>query len=260
MTEFSRLVDIMRQLREECPWDREQTHETLKPYLIEEAYELLDAIDEGNDHEMTLELGDVLLQVVFHAQIASEGGRFSIEDVSKAISDKLVRRHPHIFGDVTAEDADTVARNWDAIKRQEKEDIGEEQAGLLDDVPRSLPALMRAQTIQKKAARVGFDWDKVEEVTAKAREEVSEFAEAVEAGKTAQMEEELGDLLFSIVNVARYIDVSPEQALTRTNQKFLSRFAYIEQKLTERGSTPAEATLEEMDALWEEAKGNTPTG
>lgn len=262
MTEFERLVGIMQRLRaaDGCPWDIEQTHETLKPYLIEEAYELLDAIDAGDDQEITLELGDVLLQVVFHAQIASEDGRFSIEDVSRAIADKLERRHPHIFGDVKADDAATVVKNWESIKLEEKKTRGQEESGLLDDIPRQLPALMRAQTIQKKAARVGFDWDRVDEVTAKAREEVGEFVEAVEAGKTEHVEEELGDLLFSIVNVARFVDVSPEEALTKTNQKFLSRFAYIEQKLADRGSTPAEATLEEMDALWEEAKSRTTTG
>jgi tetrapyrrole methylase family protein/MazG family protein len=256
MTEFERLVDIMRKLRKPdgCPWDREQTHETLKPYLIEEAYELLDAIDSGDDHEIILELGDVLLQVVFHAQVASETARFSIEDVARAIAEKLVRRHPHIFGDVSAEDSETVITNWETIKREEKKSKGQEQMGLFDDIPRQLPALMRAQAIQKKAARVGFDWDEIAEVTAKAREEVAEFVEAVDKGAAYEIEEELGDLLFSLVNIARFVDVNPEEALTKTNQKFLSRFAYIERKLAERGSTPAEATLEEMDDLWEEAK------
>ncbi len=257
MSQFERLVDLMRQLRapDGCPWDREQTHETLKPYLIEEAYEVLDAIDSGDDAELTGELGDVLLQVVFHAQLASEEGRFDVEDVSRSIAEKLERRHPHVFGDVRADTPEKVLVNWDAIKKTEKRDKGGEPKGLLDDVPRHLPALSRAEDLQKKAARVGFDWEKLEEVTTKAKEEVNEFIETLNREESSEhIREELGDLLFSIVNVARFVGISAEDALTRTNQKFISRFQYIERKLEEQGTSPDEATLEQMDVLWEEAK------
>ena len=257
MEQIERLVDIMRRLRapDGCPWDREQTHETLKPYLIEETYEVLDAIDDGDDGALTEELGDVLLQVVFHAQVASEAERFSIEDVARAISDKLERRHPHVFGDVQADTPEEVLKNWDAIKKEEKSDKGEAGKGLLDDVPRHLPALLRADTLQRKAARVGFDWDKLEEVTSKVREEVTEFIQTVEGKESEErVIEELGDLLFSIVNVARFIGVNPEEALTRTNAKFIKRFGYIERKLAEAGTTSADASLKQMDLFWEEAK------
>ena len=257
MTQFERLVEIMRLLRapDGCPWDREQTHETLKPYLIEESYEVLDAIDDGSDTELTQELGDVLLQVVFHAQIASEGSRFDVEDVSRVIVEKLERRHPHVFGDVQADTPETVLENWETIKKAEKQEKGGHPKGLLDDVPRHLPALLRAENLQKKAARVGFDWEKLEEVTAKAKEEVAEFIETLDGeGPPERVREELGDLLFSIVNVARFVGVSPEDALPRTNQKFISRFQYIERKLEEQGTSPAETTLEQMDVLWDQAK------
>ena len=257
MTQFERLVEIMRRLRapDGCPWDREQTHETLKPYLIEEAYEVLDAIDGGNDANLAAELGDVLLQVVFHAQMASEEGRFDVEDVSRAIVEKLERRHPHVFGDVRADTPEAVVENWEAIKEAEKQEKDDQSKGLLDDVPRHLPALLRAENLQRKAARVGFDWDKLEEVTTKAKEEVAEFIETLDREDSPErVREELGDLLFSIVNVARFVGVSPEDALTRTNQKFISRFQYIERKLEQQGTSPAEATLEQMDVLWEEAK------
>jgi len=257
MTQFERLVDIMRKLRapDGCPWDREQTHQTLKPYLIEEACEVLDAIDANDDRALAEELGDVLLQVVFHAQVASEDDRFTVEDVARAISEKLERRHPHVFGDVKADTPEAVLKNWDDIKKEEKADKGEDQVGLLDDVPRHLPALMRAEVLQKKAARVGFDWKEVKEVADKTREEVTEFIETVEQQDSEErVTEELGDLLFSIVNVARFVGLSPEEALSRTNRKFIERFRYIEKKLASSGSSPAEATLEEMDALWDEAK------
>ena len=259
MREFDRLVEIMSQLRapDGCPWDREQTHETLKPYLIEEAYEVIDAIDSGDDRELADELGDVLLQVIFHAQLASETGRFTVNDVAKVISNKLERRHPHIFGDVQADDAATVSKNWEAIKREERKDNGSRRTSLLDGISRQLPALMRAENIQRKAALVGFDWNRLEEVTAKAQEEVAEFADALEKGDaTLHVEEEFGDLLFSLVNIARFVGISPEGALTKTNQKFISRFRFIEKKLEEQNLTPEDASLEQMDKLWEEAKGH----
>ena len=257
MTQFKRLVEIMAQLRapDGCPWDREQTHETLKPYLIEEAYEVLDAIDDGTDADLASELGDVLLQVVFHAQVASEEGRFDVEEVARAISDKLERRHPHVFGDVEADTPEKVLKNWDAIKRDEKADKGQVRKGLLDDVPRQLPALLRAENLQKKAARVGFDWERLEEVADKAREEVTEFIETLaHPDRPERIKEEFGDLLFAIVNVARFVGVSPEDALTHTNRKFVTRFQHIEKRLEEDGRTPEDATLEEMDRFWDEAK------
>ncbi len=256
MSEFERLVDLMARLRapDGCPWDREQTHDTLKPYLIEEAYEVLDAIDSGDHTQLVNELGDVLLQVVFHAQVAHEGGRFEIEDVAKAISDKLVRRHPHVFGDVEAKDADEVLKNWEQIKSEERHEKGQDSPSILEGIPRHLPALLRAERIQKKVARVGFDWDNTEEIAVKAREEVEEFIEALSSEDQERMIDELGDILFSIVNLARFVGLSPEEALTRTNAKFIERFRYIEKELQERGTTPEASTLEEMDKLWEQSK------
>ena len=254
MSHFNRLTDIMEQLRgpNGCPWDKEQTSETLKPYLIEEAYEVIDAIDSKDDANLAEELGDVLLQVVFHAQIASEENRFTIEDVAKSIADKLVRRHPHVFGDAQAETPDEVIKNWEAIKSEEKEaETGKEAESVLSGVPRHLPALLRAQQIQKKAARVGFDWEKTEEVMQKVEEEIQELKNT----KTQQEKvEEFGDLLFSLVNLARFLKIDPEDALTKTIGKFQTRFAHIEAELAQKGQTPQNATLEEMDALWEQAK------
>lgn len=252
MTQFNRLVEIMKRLRgaDGCPWDKEQTSETLKPYLIEEAYEVIDAIDNNDDANLAEELGDVLLQVVFHAQIATEENRFTIEDVAQAIADKLVRRHPHVFGNIEAETADQVVQNWEAIKRQEKkEQVG--QASALSGVPRHLPALLRAYQIQKKAARVGFDWDKTEEVIQKVEEEVQELQNA---HTQQEKQEEFGDLLFSLVNLARFLQIDPEEALTQTIAKFQNRFTYIETELKKNGQTPQDATLAEMDTLWEKAK------
>ncbi len=252
MTQFNRLVEIMKRLRgpDGCPWDKEQTSITLKPYLIEEAYEVIDAIDNQDDTNLTEELGDVLLQVVFHAQIATEENRFTIEDVAQSISDKLVRRHPHVFGNVEAETADQVVQNWEAIKAQEKE--GEtDQKSALSGIPRHLPALLRAYQIQKKAARVGFDWDKTEEVIQKVEEEVQELRHA---HTQQEKQEEFGDLLFSLVNLARFLQIDPEEALTQTIAKFQNRFAYIETELKKRGLTPQDTTLKEMDILWEKAK------
>jgi len=252
MTQFNRLVEIMERLRgpNGCPWDKEQTSETLKPYLIEEAYEVIDAIDNKDDTNLAEELGDVLLQVVFHAQIATEENRFTIDDVAQSISDKLVRRHPHVFGNMEAETADQVVQNWEAIKVQEKkEKVGQES--VLSGIPRHLPALLRAYQIQKKAARVGFDWDHTEAVIQKVAEEVQELQNA---HTEEEKQEEFGDLLFSLVNLARFLKIDPEEALTQTIAKFQNRFTYIETELKKRGRSPQEATLEEMDALWEEAK------
>jgi tetrapyrrole methylase family protein / MazG family protein len=260
MSQFDKLVAIMARLRAKdgCPWDLKQTHDTLKPYIVEEAHELLSAIDEGDDVEICDELGDVLLQVVFHAQLGYERGSFTIDDVADAIVQKLIRRHPHIFGDVQIDGADEVLKNWEAIKSREKRDKGRDDS-LLSSLPGSLPALFRARRLQEKAAKVGFDWEHTHEVEAKVREEVEEFLTARSSGDVASTEEEFGDLLFALVNLARYLDVCPEEALRKTNIKFQDRFAYIEQKLKKQGKDPASATLAEMDALWEEAKA-PPSG
>ena len=256
MSNFKRLLDIMAQLRspEGCPWDREQTPQSLKPYLIEETYEVLEAIDQNNDENIAEELGDLLLQVVFHAQIASEESRFTIDDVTQAISDKLIRRHPHVFGDVEAKTPDEVVKNWESIKAKEKP---KKKTSVLDGVPPQLPALFKARRLQEKAARVGFDWDDIDDVAAKVKEETQELVQAKKSGQQQHIEEEFGDLLFSLVNLARYLNICPEEALTQTNNKFRRRFQYIEQELSQVKKTPQEATLEEMDALWEKAKKET---
>lgn len=249
---FLHLVDIMAALRGEngCPWDIEQTHSSLKKYLIEEAYELLDSIDQADDEGMTEECGDVLLQVIFHAQMASEEGRFDILDVIESICNKLVRRHPHVFGDREAADAEEVLRNWEADKRKEKP----ERQSILSGIPRGLPALMQASEIQKKVRKVGFDWDNADDMLDKVEEEWREFREARESKDPAKIKEELGDLFFAMVNVARYAEVDPEDALRKTNEKFMRRFLHIETKLKKQNKTLEQATLFEMDALWEEAK------
>lgn len=251
MSNFDRLIEVMARLRGEggCPWDREQTHETLKPYLIEETYEVIEAIDRKDDRALKEELGDVLLQVVFHAQVAREEGRFDAEEVSDAIVSKLIRRHPHVFGDVKVSGATEVLANWERIKKAERG-----SGSALDGVPPHLPALLRARRVQEKAARVGFDWAHAAEVEAKLHEEVGEFLNACESGDRAAMEEELGDLLFSVVNLARFLRFCPEEALRKTIDKFAARFTYIEKALARRGQSPQTATLAEMDALWEEAK------
>lgn len=253
MSNFDRLITIMAHLRSPsgCPWDKEQTHQSLKPYLIEETYEVLDAIDQNDDGEIVEELGDLLLQVVFHSQIASEEKRFTIDDVAGAITDKLIRRHPHVFGDVQADTPDEVVKNWEAIKASEKPT---QKASLLDGVARHLPALFRAQKLQEKAARVGFDWDHIADVAEKVREETEELISAHETSSQEQTQEEFGDLLFALVNLSRFLNICPEEALTQTNEKFRTRFRYIETELSNAGKTPQEATLQEMDKLWEAAK------
>ena len=242
-----------------CPWDREQTFESIKPYLLEETYEVMDAIDARNWPELTGELGDLLLQSVFFAQMAADQNLFSIADALDAINEKLIRRHPHIFGEQTAGSADDVRRIWGEVKAEEKKQKGELAAGLLDSVPRALPALVEAQQLTTRAAHVGFDWDNAEQVLAKLHEELAEFDAArrrplQEESAQEELEGELGDMLFVLVNLARFVKADPEQALRKTNAKFRRRFGYIERKLAEQGKSPEEATLAEMDALWEEAK------
>lgn len=250
------LVKIMVRLRSPggCPWDREQDHVSLRRYLLEETYELLEAIDENRWDKVQEELGDVLLQVVFHAQIAAEFGRFDINDVIATVSEKLIRRHPHVFGNVEAKDAETVTRNWESIKSREQ--TGKERTSLLDGVPAGLPALMQAEKIQKKAARVGFEWENVAGALEKVKEEIEELIQAYQKAEPGAngSQEELGDVLFSLVNVARYLNVDPEMALRSTTRKFIERFHYIEEKAREEGRSVQEMTLEEMNALWEAAK------
>ncbi|MFH1008958.1 MAG: nucleoside triphosphate pyrophosphohydrolase [Candidatus Latescibacterota bacterium] len=249
---FEELIRVMAQLREEdgCPWDREQTHESLKPYLIEEAYEAIEALDGGDDEAFKEELGDVLLQVVFHARIAEERGGFDIADVVTAHVAKLKRRHPHVFGGVSVEGMEEIWANWERIKKEEDQT----RTSVLSGVPKSLPALLKARRVQEKASLVGFDWEQADEVWKKVAEELSELKEACATHKQDAIREEMGDLLFSLVNYARFLDVDPEDALQRTVDKFTRRFRAIEEELAQSGRTPADASFEEMDALWEEGK------
>lgn len=253
---FRRLVRLMAILLspQGCPWDREQTHESLKPYLIEEAYEALEAIDARDDADLCKELGDVILQVVFHAALAGQSGRFTIDDVCAAICDKLIMRHPHVFGDVKAGDSDTVLRNWEAIKKVEKGREKNRRVSVLEGIPAGMPALARAHRLQERAAKVGFDWPTVRETFAKLEEEVAEFKQAVESRDPARMEDEMGDLLFALVNVSRFVEVHPEEALRKTIQKFTRRFQHVEAETERHGRKLEEMTLAEMDALWDEAK------
>jgi len=259
---FEDLVGVMARLRGEggCPWDREQTHASLKRYAVEETYELLEAIDQDDASAIRDELGDVLLQVLFHAQLAREDGRFAIEAVMTGLRDKLVRRHPHVFGDERATDAGAVLRNWEKIKAREKPSGGAQGHSIFTSVPRAMPALARAQRIGDKAAGVGFDWPDVGPVWGKVEEELEELKEAAGSGKPERVEAELGDLLFAVVNLGRFLKVQAEEALEGTLQRFHKRFAYIEGELAERGKTVEQASFEEMDALWDEAKAVAEAG
>jgi nucleoside triphosphate diphosphatase len=250
-------ADQMRVLQRECAWKREQTHTSLIPYVREEAEEVVEAIESGDPAALCDELGDLLLQVVYHSQMASEAGAFRFEDVAAAIADKMVDRHPHVFGDLKIADADAQTVSWEARKAAERAKKGGEQpAGALDGVARALPALLRAEKIQKRAARVGFDWKTIGPVIDKIEEELGELRQEIEAGTTdpARVTDELGDVLFAVANLARHCKVEPEAALRSTNNKFEKRFRYVEQQLAIQGKKPAEATLEEMEALWQEAK------
>ncbi|MCE5249171.1 nucleoside triphosphate pyrophosphohydrolase [bacterium] len=255
MSSFDELIAVMKRLHDPdgCPWDREQTHESLKPYLVEETYEALEAIDSGSDERLTEELGDVLLQVVFHAEIAARGGRFTIEDVVRGIIEKLKRRHPHVYGDTCVDGSEQVIKNWEEIKRREKREK-KADGSVLDGLPKDLPALIKARRIQEKVSRVGFDWARTEEVMMKVDEELRELKEASQAQNREAIEEELGDLLFAIANLARFVSLCPEDALRKTIDKFQRRFRYIERELPKRGLKLGEASLEEMDKLWEEIK------
>lgn len=254
---FERLVGIMARLRGEggCPWDREQTRESLRPFVLEEAYEVLEALDEENVEKLKEELGDLLLQVVFHAQVASERGEFTIAEVLTIIADKLVRRHPHVFGEATASTAKEVLHNWERLKRNERREKAG-KASALEGVPKELPALLRAHRLQDKTSRVGFDWKETGEVFTKVEEELAELKAAARTANPQRIEEELGDLLFALVNLSRFLQVNPEDALRKAIARFIARFHYMEEAMAERGKDLAEASLEEMDALWEEAKAH----
>ncbi|MBH0201109.1 MAG: nucleoside triphosphate pyrophosphohydrolase [Nitrospira sp.] len=274
-THFTKVVELMATLRAQngCPWDRKQTHESLKPYLLEEAYEVLETIDQRDKEKLREELGDVLLQVLFHSQIAAEAGSFTVEDVIETLTTKLIRRHPHVFGTGNTTDqapnSEQVLAQWEDIKRAEREAAGNRQS-TLDGVPKTLPALLQAYQIQARAARVGFDWPQseagLEQILAKVAEEIGELREAFapspaktesefnRPGTREEIENELGDLLFSLVNLARFLKANPEDALRRSTNRFIDRFHLVEAQATEKGRSLTEMTLAEMDELWDEAK------
>ncbi|MCK6557365.1 nucleoside triphosphate pyrophosphohydrolase [Candidatus Binatia bacterium] len=251
---FEELVRIMERLRAPggCPWDREQTSASIKPYLIEEAYEVAEAIEQDDAIELCAELGDLLLQIVFHAEMAREAGRFTIEDVVRGICEKMVRRHPHVFGDVEVQDASEVLRNWARIKAEEREKKSDRST--VAGVPRSLPSLLRAHRLGEKASHVGFDWDGTREVMGKVREELDELDAAIAAGNATEAEAELGDVLFALTSVGRHLRVHAEDALHGASDRFIRRFRYIEARLAARQRTVHDATPDELNALWEEAK------
>jgi len=247
---IDRLLTIMDDLRAKCPWDKKQTLESLRHLTIEEVYELGDAILEGDMEEIKQELGDLLLHIIFYSKIGSETKNFDIGLVAESISDKLVDRHPHIYGDVVAEDEEAVKQNWEKLK------LKEGKKSVLEGVPKSLPALVKASRIQEKVAGVGFDWEKTEDVKGKLLEELSELDQEVQLGNTDRIEEEFGDVMFSLINYARFLDVSPENALERTNKKFIKRFQFIEHQASRAGKTISDLSLNEMEHYWEMAKTN----
>lgn len=252
---FSDFVTLVKKLRKECPWDREQTNDSIKAATIEETYEVVEAIDHKNYDELKKELGDLLLHVVFHTVIAEEENHFNIDDVIKTISEKLIRRHPHVFGDTIINGSEEVKKNWEKIK------LSEGRKSILDGVPNSLPALQKAHRLQEKAAKVGFDWEKKEDVWKKVIEEIKEMHEIEEMRKTSdnknldsKLEDEIGDVFFALVNYARFLNVNPENALRKTNEKFTMRFQFIEKKLEQAGKSIQDSNLEEMDKFWNESK------
>lgn len=247
---FGRLLDVLDELRVKCPWDRKQTNESLRPNTIEEVYELCDALMKQDNKNICKELGDVLLHVVFYAKIGSESGAFDIKDVCDKLCDKLIFRHPHVFGEVTADTAEKVSENWEQLKLKEKDG----NKSVLSGVPDALPSLIKAYRIQDKARNVGFDWEDKSQVWDKVKEEVSEFETEVSAMDKERAEAEFGDVLFSLVNAARLYKINPDNALERTNQKFIRRFNYLEEHTIKQGRNLADMTLAEMDELWNEAK------
>lgn len=245
---FNRLLDIMDDLRAKCPWDKKQTLESLRHLTIEETYELGDAILDNNLQEVKKELGDLLLHIVFYAKIGSETNDFDIADVANEICDKLIHRHPHIYGDVEVKDEEEVKQNWEKLK------LKEGKKSVLEGVPKSLPALVKASRIQDKARGVGFDWEEPHQVWDKVEEEIEEFKAEIKSGDKIKIEGEFGDVLFSMINYARFLDINPEDALERTNKKFIKRFQYLESKASEMGKSLSDMTLAEMDVFWNEAK------
>ncbi len=252
---MERLLEVMRKLRgpDGCPWDREQTNESLKSDLIEEAYEVIDAIESGDKSLLEEELGDLLLQVVFHSQICAEAGQFEFHQVADGISEKLIRRHPHVFGDVQVSGSVDVLQNWDAIKKAEK-GRGEKPASIVDGIPKHLPALQKAHQVQKRAARHGFDWEHLDDVFDKLHEEIDELKAAIAENSEAEIQAELGDLLFSAVNVSRFLGYNPEELLNQNIKKFIRRFQSVENKVHATGRDFRDFTLAELDRFWDEAK------
>lgn len=249
---LKKLTDIMAALRSEkgCPWDKEQTRDSLKPFLVEETYEVLEALDEGNPEKIKEELGDLLFQIVFHCQISKENNEFDMSDVIEKISEKMIKRHPHVFGKTKFKNKEDFRKHWEDEKKRE----GKHRDSILEGVPKALPSLMRAHKLQKRAARVGFDWEKTEDVLKKLDEEMKEFKHALKKKKQSEIEDELGDIFFVLVNISRFVGVNPEDALRKTISKFISRFRYIEMKAADKRKNLSEMTLKEMDMLWDEAK------
>lgn len=248
---FQRIFDVVAELREKCPWDREQTKESLRHLTIEETYELSDAVLRDDWNDMKVEIGDLLLHVLFYSRIAEEQNEFDTQQMMESLTDKLIRRHPHIYGDVEANDSDTVIKNWEEIKMREK---AKGKKKVLDGVPNSMPSLIQAMRIQEKVSNVGFDWEEPEDVWNKVKEELNEFETAGREGNQEEMEKEFGDLLFSLINHARFLKINPEDALAKTNLKFKNRFEYLEEKVQTDGRSLKEMSLAEMDEIWEEAK------
>ena len=253
---FEKLVKIIEQLRSEdgCPWDIEQTHQSLRPYLLEECYEVLEAIDSENDDDLVAELGDVLLQIVFHSQIASENKRFDIEDVCKSIVEKLIRRHPHVFGDKLCINKQQVITTLDNIKKQEKNEIGHQHRSYLDGIPNNIPSLVRSQKLQQEASKQGFDWPSVDGPLKKLKEECDELIEACQQDSIEKIEDEFGDIIFSIVNIARFLNLDAEQSLRVATNKFERRFRAVENKLAEQKIEIKQLDLQQLDALWNKIK------
>ncbi|MCF6270638.1 MAG: nucleoside triphosphate pyrophosphohydrolase [Melioribacteraceae bacterium] len=247
---FEELISIMRRLRSDCSWDSVQTHDSIKANTLEEAYEVVEAIDEKDYAELKVELGDLLLHIVFHSVIAEDMKNFNIDNVIDSICEKLIRRHPHIFGDISVKNNSDIERNWETIK------LKEGRSSVLEGVPKHLPELHKAFRLQQKAAKVGFDWEKKEDVWNKVTEEIEEMKEAEKKNDTEHIEEEMGDLLFSLVNYSRFIGINPANALRRTNEKFIKRFQYIENELSKKNVKIYDASLEEMDKYWNESKNN----
>ena len=254
LNSLSKLIKITDTLMGEdgCPWDKVQTRESLKPYLVEETYEVLDALDANDPEKIKDELGDLLYQILFHSKISSLKGEFDFRDVIDNLSEKMVRRHPHVFKEGELNTPDQVVKQWEEIKRNEKNQAN--QKSILDNIPKNLPSLLRAQKLQTKAAKEGFDWDQINDVFDKLDEEIAEFKEAVLKKKSADIQSEIGDIIFVITNIAKFYKIDAEEALRSTNNKFIKRFQYIEQKIEEKGKTLKDSPLEEMERYWQEAK------